>query len=1482
MAEEKLISSLGIYDYDRNKLCDLYDSQNHLAGQAYNIQWVKNYNGIPTLTFVIPYKVENKVNYRWKYMRSEYLIRITRGNKTEWFIASKPVKSKSREITGTVTCNGFGAILKTKNIYLEFDDENGIGTIQYLMGQILKGTGWTLGHYDTLYEADGTTEKVRSLKSGNKQGALGLITTVCNLFKCYPIYDSENMQVNIYSVNNRSKVMELEVGRNAESVSVNENSDDIVTRLYVEGEYSEYGYVGIDDVNPTGLNFLLNFDYYKEIGVFTQTHQTAVDTYLTNIKDVKDRISANETIIINKETEINNRIGQCIMSLYYVSDGFTNPKYTYGNPTDAQKQLKKGDEVYVLKNDWTYRVVKITTTAAALIQTGDYGIAKFATKSAGSIGAKEVQVEAKQKQISNLQKKISATTKADKIAEYNHEISELQAQITDIYENENGLYQQMYEVMSQSGYLKDLNYYEAIRTTLLAEQDDIEATFISAMGNMLRDGYWQNNNYISGQEESLYADAVEMSEQLGKPKATYTVNYIRAPENNDIPIDDIEINQIARLLDEDIEVYENLFVTKVTIGIDNEKQGSIEVSNEDIALSANDLGSLLSRMSQLADLIEQKNALYERAKAITASGGIYAERLNGQINVLKNQLLSTVSNWYTDDQGNIMFESADGGSAMMLCGAGFMIASEKDNDGNFIWRTYGTGHGFTADEIVAGFISAERIEAGSIATSKLQADVGNTLVITGNPAITQINNQIAPEFNANTSYKTGDLVMHNGVVYMFTQNHTGAWNSNHVVSTNLSAQIELLPDKIIQYVGEKGYSRTFVQLTDPALDPDNMVVPGDYWVKSDTLASVWENPNSSNVKWNDFNNHTWGSMMTSMADMYCRKGTGANAEWVPVNDINYITEAYTRIEQTRDQITQEAYRANAAEGQLDTKINQTAHDIMLTAERSYIAQTNAYDSVNKIIDEAISLANDAATSAKNASIAKTAMYQSADAIVTAAVATAGENADDSYVAKTTTYQTADQIVSAAQTYTNDKLTNYSTRAQTSTMISGYVTDNAYGKVSGIEITADGIEVSGSKYVRIKSGGTFTVDSGNFSISTTGKVAIAPGGGTISTWTIGQQSFYNYVEDSSTHIRSHYVGLGTGTYAIWAGAAATAASTTPSAGNSPFWVKTTGEMKATLGTVGGWTIGTNYIGNAGTRGDSTVGMAIVSSDSSMAFWAGGAFTGGTPAFSVTKGGALKSTNADIAGKVTATSGAIGGWNLTANRIASGSGTGYVAMDSNTSNTYAIWAGNSTAGSAPFRVQRDGTVYLTKLKMVKETSDGTSTEDVNFSSNDNRLRGATVLGWTVSGSTLTISTTYGQINFNKATSLSGTWSGGGMLNITASGTSTSLASVAIGNKNPVWGTGADKYKATIDITDNGSFVNYSTAVIRTITVDAEDVWKQGWNDAVDSGRQVTYYNLGDTSHANQELFYKSGSSYISIGTGWTKPTTVNLVLVPQKKT
>ena len=62
------------------------------------------------------------------------------------------------------------------------------------------------------------------------------------------------------------------------------------------------------------------------------------------------------------------------------------------------------------------------------------------------------------------------------------------------------------------------------------------------------------------------------------------------------------------------------------------------------------------------------------------------------------------------------------------------------------------------------------------------------------------------------------------------------------------------------------------------------------------------------------------------------------------------------------------------------------------------------------------------------------------------------------------------------------LANYSTTSQTATQISQYVTNNAYKLVSGITITANGIDLTGSKYIKLASGnikiGDWTFDQTN--------------------------------------------------------------------------------------------------------------------------------------------------------------------------------------------------------------------------------------------------------------------------------------------------------------------------------------------------------------------------------------------------------------------
>ena len=179
--------------------------------------------------------------------------------------------------------------------------------------------------------------------------------------------------------------------------------------------------------------------------------------------------------------------------------------------------------------------------------------------------------------------------------------------------------------------------------------------------------------------------------QMSRPAVEYSVDYARMHDEFDVSFDDMDLNDIFRINDEELDVHDILYIHTIVEGIDNKDAGSIEISNQDITLNSNSLSALLSRMSQLASLIEQKNALYERAKALSKNGTLYTDRLNGQIDVLKTQLMSTVSNWYTDENGNILFLSADGSSAMMLSGAGFMIASSKDYQGNWVWRTFGTG-----------------------------------------------------------------------------------------------------------------------------------------------------------------------------------------------------------------------------------------------------------------------------------------------------------------------------------------------------------------------------------------------------------------------------------------------------------------------------------------------------------------------------------------------------------------------------------------------------------------------------------------------------------------------------------------------------------------------------------------------------------------------------------------------------------------------
>ena len=139
--------------------------------------------------------------------------------------------------------------------------------------------------------------------------------------------------------------------------------------------------------------------------------------------------------------------------------------------------------------------------------------------------------------------------------------------------------------------------------------------------------------------------------------------------------------------------------------------------------------------------------------------------------------------------------------------------------------------------------------------------------------------------------------------------------------------------------------------------------------------------------------------------------------------------------------------------------------------------------------------------------------------------------------------------------------------------------------------------------------------------------------------------------------------------------------------------------------------------------------------------------------------VDSTNFSLTatGVMTARSGTIGGWSITSSQIASGSSTGFVKLDSDTSHVYAIYCGNETAASAPFRVKRDGSVALTKLLAIGE--DNTETEVNLRTAGLWKLNYSTVKSVSTNSITLSNGTT---VNFKTAadvtqelTSFSGGW-------------------------------------------------------------------------------------------------------------------------------
>lgn len=451
------------------------------------------------------------------------------------------------------------------------------------------------------------------------------------------------------------------------------------------------------------------------------------------------------------------------------------------------------------------------------------------------------------------------------------------------------------------------------------------------------------------------------------------------------------------------------------------------------------------------------------------------------------------------------------------------------------------------------------------------------------------------------------------------------------------------------------------------------------------------------------------------------------------------------------------------------------------------------------------------------------------------------------------------------------------------------------KNASVTIDKDGVAIVGGKItmnantaIDILSGGTLNVNGGSVSVGANGSIALASGG----TISVGSGSSIKINSGAAFDISSGSINMSSGAMTLSGSTVQLSSSTLSLKSDGKINIESGGTLNVVSGGAVNITGGAIALTSSATLGitgstvninsgsslnvvsggsmkvsggtlslESSAAMNIVSgtlsvqSGSSVSVNTGGTFTIGSGNFSIDASG-----NVTMTGKVTASSGKIGGWNIDTDRLYAGSGASYVALNTNASYP-AIWAGNGTYSSAPFRVYQDGSVYIKSLYVLNEA--GTSESKVDLRSSYWKMDSAyshAVKTLSVTNGVLTIELYNGtSVNFNKA-DLSkvsvGTSGGGSVYPIDAGGKSVGIGKTVYipinGVNSLTYNADTKKIGATCDIyLGDGVRIKQET-----IGVDA--------TSAYDAGYEAGQKSMGLIPDGNT----------ISVGVSDTKSVTATL--------
>lgn len=209
-------------------------------------------------------------------------------------------------------------------------------------------------------------------------------------------------------------------------------------------------------------------------------------------------------------------------------------------------------------------------------------------------------------------------------------------------------------------------------------------------------------------KRELLAKTKEELEKASTPKITYNAA-VEDLAKYGFEYEGVRLGDTVTVIDEELGLRLKARVIKLVKNLDNSSADKITLGN--FVETTSDL--FIDAYKKINDF-RNKEAIWDSASK-KIQDGIDAEFLNNVIDKINTEINNSGGYVYIskDGKGIITYDKPldqNPTKAIQLMGGSIRIANKKKSDGTWDWRSFGTGDGFVADEIITGILKGGNVK----------------------------------------------------------------------------------------------------------------------------------------------------------------------------------------------------------------------------------------------------------------------------------------------------------------------------------------------------------------------------------------------------------------------------------------------------------------------------------------------------------------------------------------------------------------------------------------------------------------------------------------------------------------------------------------------------------------------------------------------------------------------------------------------------